>query len=65
MHGRDADQPRQLAVDLDLDRGIVERLLEADVAEEGDALQLAGDFFRVLADLVIIGADHADRDRLR
>ena len=38
--GGDADQPRQLAVDLDLDRGVVERLLEADVAEVGDALQL-------------------------
>ena len=29
------------------------------------SLQLADDFFRVLADLVIIGADQANRDRLR
>ena len=28
-------------------------------------LQLGGDLLRVLADLVVIGADHADRDRLR
>jgi hypothetical protein len=61
----DTAQARQLAVDLDLERGVVERLLEADIAEEGIALQLGGDFFRVLADLIIIRAHDPDRDRLR
>ena len=45
-----AAQARLLAVDLDLDGRVVELLLELDVAEEGDALHLGGDLFRVLPD---------------
>ena len=50
-------QARLLAVDLDLDGGVVELLLELDVAEEGDALHLAGDLLRVLPDQLQVGAD--------
>ena len=42
----DAAQARLLAVDVDLDGRVVERLLELDVAEEGDALHLGGDLLR-------------------
>ena len=62
---RGAAQPRLLAVDLDLDGGVIELLLELDVAEEGDPPHLAGDLLRVLPDHLEVGPDDADGDRHR